>query len=192
LSHLPSDDDYMDLKHGDAMLPNGRSSRRVFPLKESRIRSLLSGETKDFWMEMIDILSDDALRDIFKGAFESELNKRFAGIPLSEIPAIPVPMLMRDFASYKINIHHDINTKVITTQYYLPSNDRQKHLGTSIYARGADGKFNLARKLEFTPGNSYSFSVSRYSWHAVDPMDESDGPRDSMMLIYFRVPGIDY
>ena len=192
LAHLPDDDVYMDLQHPDAMLPNRRSARLVFPLTEARIREKLTGEKREFWLEIIDILRDDRLRDIFKGALEPELKKRFGSIPLSDIPALPVPMLMRDHAFYKISIHPDINTKVMTTQYYLPSDSSQRHLGTSIYRRTLMKKFELVRKLEFTPGEAYAFAVSTYSWHAVDPISETDGPRNSLMLIYFRLPGIEY
>jgi hypothetical protein len=192
LDHLPEDEDYMDLKHGDAMLPNGRSARLVFPLKQDRVRNKLTGERREFWLEMIDIFTDEKLRDIFKGAFEPELKKRFNDMPLSEVPALPVPMLMRDIANYRISIHHDIDTKVITTQYYLPRDHSQEHLGTNIYRRNPDGGFALARKMDFSPGVSYAFAVSKHSWHAVDKMGENEGIRNSMMLIYFRVPGIDY
>lgn len=192
LANLPDDKAYMDLVHPDAMLPNQRSARLVFPLQESRVREKLTGEQRDFWLEMIDVLRDNKLRDIFKRAFEGELKKRFGAIPLAEIPALPVPMLLRDLAFYKINIHPDIDTKVMTTQYYLPRDMSQSHLGTSIYRTNMMKKFELVRKLEFMPGASYAFAVSKYSWHAVDPVSAADGPRNSLMLTYFRIPGVDY
>jgi hypothetical protein len=188
---LPPDDAYMELKHGDARRPDGSYARLVLPLKEERIRQSFTGEARDFWLELIDILRDPRLRDLFMKAFEPELRKRF-GTPLSEITALPVPMLMRDLPGYRISIHHDIDTKVITTQYYLPVDDSQKHLGTGIYRRNSDNKFELVRRMEFVPGAAYGFAVSGYSWHAVDPMSVREAPRNSLMLIYFRIPGIDY
>jgi hypothetical protein len=188
---LPPDDSYMELKHGDARRADGSYARLVFPLKEERIRQNLSGEVREFWLEFVNILRDSRLRDLFMKAFAPELQKRF-GSPLSEIPALPVPMLMRDLPGYKISIHHDIDTKVITTQYYLPLDDTQKHLGTGIYRRSPENKFELVRKLEFLPGAAYCFAVSGYSWHAVDPMSVGEAARNSLMLIYFRIPGIDY
>ncbi len=192
LAHLPNDDAYIELRHPDALLPDGRSARLVFPLTQDRIRQKLTGEMREFWLHVIDVLRDDRLRDIFKRALEPELKKRFGPIPLAQIPALPVPVLMRDFASYKISIHPDIDTKVITTQYYLPGDGSQSHLGTSIYRKTWRKSFKLVRKLQFVPGAAYAFSVSPYSWHAVDPLREADGPRNSMMLIYYRLPGIDY
>jgi hypothetical protein len=188
---LPPDEAYMELKHGDAQRPDGSYARRVFPLKEERIRQSLTGEAGEFWLEFVEILRDSRLRDLFMNAFEPELRKRF-GMPLSEIPALPVPMLMRDLPGYKISIHHDIETKVITTQYYLPADNSQEHLGTGIYRRNSDGKFELVRKMEFVPRAAYAFAVSGYSWHAVDPMRDGETARNSLMLIYFRIPGIDY
>lgn len=191
VASLPDDDGYMELKHGDAQRPDGTFARRVFPLKEERIRRTFSGETLEFWLQFTAILRDSRIRDLFLRALEPELRKRFK-MELSEIPALPVPMLMRDLPGYKISIHHDIDTKVITTQYYLPADNSQKHLGTGIYRRTAEGKFELKRRLDFLPRAAYCFAVSGNSWHAVDPMKEGEAPRNSLMLIYFRIPGIDY
>ena len=214
LANLPRDTDYMEQDdHPDAMLPNGRITRLVFPLQPDRIRACLSGETCEFWLELANVLCDTELYDVFKSALRPELYKRL-GESLDEITPYPAPMLIRDFSPYKLYIHKDTNDKLITTQYYLPRDNSQKHLGTNIYKRedtaatksdapGADardfagkyepfaGKFELIRKLEFTPRTSYCFAVSDYSWHSVDPISLAEPPRNSMMLIYYRVPGID-
>jgi hypothetical protein len=190
LASLPRDEDYSELKHWDALRPDGTSARLVFPLKADRIRRVFSGETREFWLDLAHILLDTQLGDLFKSAFEPELKKRF-GTPLGEIKVFPAPMLLRDFSQYKLYIHKDRDTKIITTQYYLPADYSQRHLGTNIYRQNPDGKFDLVRKLEFTPRTSYCFAVSQHSWHSVDPMNAGESPRNSMMLIYYSVPGID-
>ncbi len=190
LEHLPEDQAYIELRHADAIRPDGTSARLVFPFTRNMLAKL-PAEQRDFWSEFNEAMSSDAVCDVFKARLEPELTKRFH-MPLREIPAIPKLMLMRDMASYKINIHHDIEWKTITTQYYLPDDDSQRHLGTGIYARQPDGKFVQTHKMEFIPGNAYCFAVSKHSWHAVEPVGEIAKPRNSMMLIYFRDPGHDY
>jgi len=190
LGHLPDDSVYSELKHGDAIRPDGTSARLVLPISKASL-SKMSGDLRDFWEEFASIICCDEIRELFLKRFEAELFKRFQ-CPLSEIPAIPKFMLMRDLASYKINIHHDIEWKTLTTQYYLPDDDSQFDLGTSIYKRDPDGKFVETHKMDFMPGNSYCFAVSKYSWHGVKPVGEIPRPRNSMMLIYFRDEGHDY
>ena len=190
LKYLPEDRFFIELLHGDAMRPDGTSSRLVLPIQKKMI-SGLDRESYDFWLELSAIMCAPELRDIFKARLESDLRRRFE-CSLEQIPAIPKLMLVRDFSSYKINIHHDIDWKTITTQYYLPCSDGQRHLGTAIYMRKPDGEFVQTHKIDFLPGNAYCFAVSDNSWHAVEPVGEIPRPRNSMMLIYFRDEGHDY
>lgn len=191
LAHLPPTELYSELRHPDAIRSDGTCARLVFPLQGDRIRALLEGDTGAFWLDFSEALKDDRLATAFKKLFESELTMRFDR-PLLDVPAHPVPMLIRDFGGYRIRIHHDIDTKVITTQYYLPSNEDQRHLGTRVYRRLETGEFSRVRNLEFLPGVAYAFAVSRRSWHAVETMADTEQPRNSLMLIYYRVLGIDY
>jgi len=190
LKHLPEDRFFVELRHSDAIRPDGTSSRLVLPLQK-KMMSKLNPEQRDFWSELDAIMCARELRDIFKGRLEPELRRRFK-CSLDQVPAIPRLMLIRDFPSYKINIHPDIEWKTITTQYYLPWDDSQRHLGTSIYMRQPDGHFVETHKMDFLPGNAYCFAVSGQSWHAVESVGEIPRPRNSMMLIYFRDKGHDY
>jgi hypothetical protein len=191
LAHLPADTSYFELKHPDAARPDGTSARRVLPLGRKDLVAKLPPAQRAFWAELNDILCGNEIREIFLQAFEPVLIERF-NCPLSDVPAIPKLMLMRDMASYKISIHHDIDWKTITTQYYLPPDHEQQHLGTSIYRREPDGKFTETHRMDFTPGNSYGFAVTKHSWHAVKPVGEIPRARNSMMLIYFGKEGHDY
>ncbi len=190
LKQLPEDRHYIELRHGDAIRPDGTSSRLVLPLQKNLI-SKLNAEQRDFWSEFSAVMCARELRDIFKSFLEPELRRRF-NCSLDEVPAIPKLMLMRDFASYKIGIHPDVEWKTVTTQYYLPCDDSQRHLGTAIYMRQPNGRFIQTHKMDFLPGNAYCFAVSDRSWHAVEPVGKMSRPRDSMMLIYFRDHEHDY
>jgi hypothetical protein len=190
LSNLPRNEDYRPWEHPDAIRSDGTSARLLFPLKPDRIRRCFSGESREFWLDLAHILRDVELADLFKQVLEPDLKKRF-GTRLSEIKAFPALLLSRDYPSFHLRIHKDHPTKLITTQYYLPADSSQKHLGTNIYRRRRDDGFEMVRKINFVPRKSYCFAVSSNSWHSVDPMNPGEPPRNSMMLIYYRMPGID-
>lgn len=190
LDHLPPDEAYFPMRHPEALRPDGTSARSEFPLLASAFKRL-SPEQRDFWGEFGEILRAPELRDIYKKYLATELVKRF-DMPLSEIPAFPAPMLLRDTYGYKISVHHDTDTKVMTTQYYLPANDSQHHLGTVVNERLGGGKFGEVRQLEFLPNRGYCFSVSKYSWHSVRPTAPEDGTRNSLMLLYYTTHNTSY
>jgi hypothetical protein len=191
LSNLPESSAYYELRHPDAIRPDGSCARLAFPLKPERIRETLSGSAAQFWLELSDILRDEHLWGVFKDVLLPELERRF-GSSLSTMSIYPVPVLIRDLGDYRIRIHSDIDTKVVTCQCYLPPDDSQAHLGTSIYRRSPDRSFSPVRRLPFAPRTAYCFAVSRYSWHGVEKLASRERPRDSLMLIYYRIPGIDY
>ena len=150
LRFLPEDFAYTELRHGDAIRPDGTSARLVLPFRKDMMTKL-NPEQKDFWNHISSVMCGAEIKQMFLERLEPELLKRF-NCPLSEVPAIPKLMLMRDLAQYKINIHHDIEWKTITTQYYLPDDDSQRNLGTGIYKRYDGGKICRKRiKWIFLP-----------------------------------------
>jgi hypothetical protein len=94
-------------------------------------------------------------------------------------------MLLRDLGGYKISIHCDSFRKAITTQYYLPRDESQLHLGTTFHEKRRDGTFEEVTTLEFAPNTGYAFPVVADSWHSVRQMNQDDGERNSLMLIYY-------
>jgi hypothetical protein len=190
LRQLPDNSAYTELRHGDAIRPDGTSARLVLPFRNDMMKGLTSDQ-KEFWNHLKSVMCSVEIKEMFLERLEPELFKRF-NCPLNEVPAIPKLMLMRDLAQYKINIHHDIEWKTITTQYYLPEDESQRNLGTGIYKRYDDGKFVETHKMDFSPGNAYAFAVSKTSWHGVRPVGEIAKPRNSLMLIYFGREGYDY
>jgi hypothetical protein len=95
------------------------------------------------------------------------------------------PVLFRDITGYKISVHADNLDKVITSQIYLPRDESQAHLGTSFHRRKGDRSFEKVKTLPFTPNSGYAFPVTTESWHSVEQMRESDGARDTLMLIWY-------
>lgn len=183
LAQLPADAYYRELKHSDAMLPDGRSARLQFPLVPGNIARLPAAQAA-FWREVVAGLTAPAVDAAYKAKFAARL-EAVRGRPVDRIRLRHFPTLFRDLGGYRISIHPDSPRKAITTQFYLPADDSQVHLGTRFHARNADGSFREVRAMRFAPNSGYAFAVTPESWHSVEPMRPDDKPRNSLMVIVF-------
>lgn len=188
LGALPADGFYRELRHSDAVLPDGRSARLQFPLVAENIARLPEDQRR-FWMAVMGAVTSDRVIEAWKSRFADSL-VRVTGKPVSSIRLRPYATLFRDVGGYKISIHPDSPRKAITTQYYLPADESQLHLGTVFHTQRADGSFAVAKTMRFAPNSGYAFAVSPSSFHSVNPMRASDRPRNSLMVIirYDRGP----
>ena len=172
LEALPENRHYEELPHKDAMLPNGRSARLQFKLDEANIQRLPE-PYREFWMNYSPLFYSERL----KFAIFDKFGRKFH--------SNPQVMLLRDIAGYQILPHPDIPQKKVTTQFYLPRDDTKTHLGTWLYTREEE-EFHPAKQFRFQRNSGYSFLVSKTSWHGVERTQLTDGPRDSMMIIFYR------
>jgi len=181
LAMLPADRWYRELKHSDAILPDGRSARLQFPLLDSNIARLPPAQ-RAFWSSIAAAVQSREVEAAYKSKFAAAL-QRVSGRKLGAIRLRPYATLFRDLGGYRISIHPDSPRKAMTTQFYLPSDDSQAHLGTLFHRRNADGSFTQAKAMRFVPNSGYAFAVAPDSWHSVNPMRDGDLPRDSLMII---------
>jgi hypothetical protein len=144
----------------------------------------LPPEQRAFWQRVLLAVRDPALEKAFREKLKSGLHERFRE-SLNEIVLNPVPELIRDLTGYRIGAHTDIFKKVITTQFYLPEDDRQETLGTTFYRRHGGGTFEPVLRMPFLPACGYSFAVNTRSWHGVDAVPAQPRPRNSLMLTYY-------
>jgi hypothetical protein len=184
LDRLPATGRYRELRHRDAIRPDGRSARRKFYLFPEQIM-LLPSNHRSLWLSLCKQLRSRELQEAFKRRFRGALERRF-GRSIDRLSFYPVPMLLRDFGGYRIGIHGDSMSKAITVQLYLPRDEAQAHLGTRLHD-GRDGEAaSRVLALQFLPASGYAFPVMRHeSWHSVAQTSEADGVRDSLMLTYY-------
>lgn len=186
IANLPETRFYGQLKHSDAVLPSGLSARRKLELRPAQLRHLPAPQ-RDFWKKIGAVFESPELESCFKNLFAWALDQR----ALRAVKLRPVAMLLRDLGGYKISIHSDTFRKAITTQYYLPANDSQLHLGTTFHTKDSiSGEFSKVETLKFARNTGYAFPVTADSWHSVEPMTNSDGERNSLMLIYYVRQGL--
>lgn len=191
VTRLPTDAFYRELKHSDAILPDGRSARLQFPLVAGNIARLPRLQ-HEFWSEFVAGLMAPEVAASYKTKFRAAL-EGVTGRAVASIKLRPYPVLFRDLGGYKISIHPDSPHKAITTHYYLPADETQFHLGTLFHTKSDDGGFREAVALRFASNSGYAFAVTPASYHSVRPMRPNDRPRNSLMVIinYDRGPLID-
>jgi hypothetical protein len=183
IANLPETRYYGELHHNDARLPNGRSARRKLELRPAHLRKLPEPQRR-IWSDIALAFNAPELETAYKERFSAALERRFQR-PARDLNLHPAAMLLRDLGGYKISIHCDTFRKAITTQYYLPRDASQLHLGTIFHEKKHDGAIVEAKTLEFAPNSGYGFAVVADSWHSVRQMKEEDGERNSLMLIYY-------
>jgi hypothetical protein len=203
ITNLPVREAYHDLRHKDADLPDGTSTRKMFEFFEEQFVKLPQ-EQLGIWAGIRDALYDDRVRRaIFfklRVPIESRLgceNKTLAlrGNSWEDVEAYPRPALYRDEAGYKITPHPDSPLKIATVQFYLPTNDSQRNLGTFLYrprgwleriAAPWAGKFKTVKQFDFLPNSGYAFGVTTDSFHGRPPISGKAGLRHSILLFYLR------
>lgn len=183
LENFPSEEFYRELRHHDALLPDGRSARLKFDLLPSNIKRL-PGSQRTFWHEIARQMKSSPVNSAYKQKFAEVLQKA-TGRPIEKIKINAFPVLFRDTPGYKITIHPDSARKAITTQFYFPADESQAHLGTLFHERLPDGSFSKGKVMSFAPNSGYAFGVTPDSWHSVRLMHPEDKPRNTLMIIYY-------
>ena len=191
LDHLPETGRYRELRHREAIGPDGRSARRKFYLFPEHI-ALLPPAQRAIWLEVSRLLRSPALQDAFKRKFRRALEARF-NRSIERLTFYPVPMLLRDLGGYRIGIHNDSMSKAITVQFYLPRDESQAHLGTRFHEGRHGEAAGRTKTLAFRPASAYAFPVLYHAtWHSVAQTADADGERNSLMLTYYVQHGTDW
>lgn len=184
LAAMPDRQYYHELVHKDAIRSDGSSTRlRMYLYPELLWR--LPNEQRRVWLPVARALCSKQLEDAFKRKFRFALEERF-GKWVGRIGLYPVPILIRDQPGYRIGVHADAPTKAITVQFYLPSDDSKRHLGTIFHAGESGEAVEQTVQMPFLPASGYAFPVARTkSWHSAANAGERDSERVSMMVTYY-------
>ncbi|HEV2596043.1 MAG TPA: hypothetical protein VGU01_12665 [Sphingomicrobium sp.] len=184
LADMPSRRFYHELKHQDALRKDGSSTRLRMYLYPELLRSLPE-EQRAVWIPVAEALCSQELEIAFKRKFRRSLEERF-GKPVEKIGLYPIPILLRDQPGYRIGIHSDVKKKAITVQFYLPADERQRHIGT-LFHEGKNGEgATKTIQMPFLPASGYAFPVAlTKSWHSAATTTPEDGERVSMMVTYY-------
>jgi hypothetical protein len=181
LARLPADHEYDYIEHPDAVLPDGRKTRRLLDLTDASIARLKT-EDQPFWTRIKMVLASNMLQKALLLKFRDRINARY-GENWPEL--VTVPVFYRDYPGYFIREHPDAPYKVATMQLYFPKDESQIHLGTSFHLREGN-RFKLLKTNPFKPNSAYAFVRTDESWHSVKQLGEHESTRDSLAITIYE------
>jgi hypothetical protein len=195
LKHFPANDRFVQL--------NGEGTRRQYNLYDAGVDPG-SEEGRAAWSIVRRVLSSPEIAAALRAKLDSGLRIRAKGSREGwPIPMFPRPVLYADLDGYAIKPHPDTRRKVLTMQIYLPSDDTQRDLGTTIYKISPMGVFAWKsyglvkdKTLPFLPNSGYAFvvihpaySLLKSSWHGREAISVPvEKPRLSILNTYYREP----
>jgi hypothetical protein len=180
-----------------AMLPiadvrpvRGYKERFVFELAGEQLTSLPE-QKRFFWEALRKWLIAGRFGQVILNKFGQFLDQRFGK---QEVSLYDEALLVQDITNYKLGPHTDTPRKVITLLFYLPKDESQKHLGTSMYIpkdpsfrcpggpHHSHDKFERVFTMPFVPNALFAFLKTDVSFHGVEPIADEDCRR--WLLLY--------
>ena len=195
IGHWPDIDKYVDL--------NAARTRKQFTLHD-RKADAGDAERTQLWRMVSDAVSapeiEAAMRERLRRGLEIRAKGSGEGWP---VPMYPQPVLYADFEGYAIKPHPDTRRKVITMMIYMPDDDSQRELGTTVYKVSPMGVFAWKtyglvkdKTFPFLPNSGAAFVVIhpahnllRTSWHGRETISlKSNKPRMMLLNTYYARP----
>jgi hypothetical protein len=174
---------------------DGTSTRDKFFLTPDNL-ARLSPESAGLWSTYVRAVTDDQFKRAIFGKLAPDLAARF-GVAEDAVPDIECGheiMLVRDTEDYVIKPHPDGLNKFVTFQFYLPRDESQLELGTSLFRCRRSifrSTFEEVKRFPFRPNSAYAFAVSdspdRTSWHGRERLSGFAGARNTLMLLFQKV-----
>ena len=184
--HWPDIDRYVDL--------NGARTRKQYTLWDRRVEAG-DPERTALWRTVSDALSAPEIEAALRERLQKGLEIRAKGSGESwPVPMYPQPVLYADFDGYAIKPHPDTRRKVLTMLIYMPEDESQRELGTTVYKISPMGVFAWKsyglvkdKTAPFLPNTGFAFVVIHpthnllhTSWHGRDTIsiDNRQAPDD--------------
>ena len=158
----------------------------------------LTEEQRAFWGELHGWLVGGAFRQRVLEGFRPFLAQRFKG---QMVAFYDEALLVQDTTRYSLGPHTDAPRKVITFLFYLPKDESQCHLGTSLYLPKDRGfrcpggphyphaQFDRVWTMPFLPNSLFIFVKTDASFHGVEPVMDPDTRRWLLLYdIFHQIP----
>jgi hypothetical protein len=168
----------------------GYKERFVLDVGSDQVKSLPEGK-QAFWRDVCKWLIGGRFSSAVVSKFAAELRKRF-GTAATEL--YDEALLVQDITRYSLGPHSDAPRKAITLLFYLPQDESQKHLGTSLYVpkdpsfscpggpHYPHDKFDRVWTMPFVPNALFAFAKTDTSFHGVEPIQDENCRR--WLLLY--------
>jgi hypothetical protein len=191
-AHLPEPAAMIPIE--EARGAKGYKERFVLELNPGRLGALPEAQ-KNFWSGLGTWM--------LSGRLQAIMLQKFGPFMQRDADAFEFyadAMLIQDITDYKIGPHCDAPGKVITMLFYLPRDNSQAHLGTSIYVpkdrdfrcltgvhHSPDG-FDRVATMPFLPNSLFTFARSDTSFHGVEPVGDPDCRRWLLLFTIYARP----
>ena len=194
--HLPPDDAYKSLKALGRVEGDYPETRLVLPLTPEHVAALPE-PCRGFW--------DETARLFLSGQFGHMVLQKFGGLltqrfeNLAAVQFRHEALVIQDRTNYFLGPHTDNPTKVLSFLFYLPADDTQPHLGTSMYlpkdpsftSPGSEDhygfeKFNRLLTMPYVPNTLFAFMKTGNAFHGVEPIADANVER-ALLLYDIRI-----
>jgi hypothetical protein len=191
LRRLPPKDMFTTLKSLGRVGSDYPDTRFVLPLAPNNLTGIAE-PFRSFWSEVAGWLLGGGFGSKVLPKFGQFLEQRFDD--LDRMQFYDEALLVQDYTTYSLGPHTDSPIKVLSFLYYLPSDESQSHLGTTIYAPkdpqflcagGPHHPFELFRRvytMPYLPNSLFAFLKTENSFHGVEPVSGAEVRRD--LLLY--------
>jgi hypothetical protein len=189
--HLPPANAYKTLKALGRVSGDYADTRVVLPLTPDEVAALAE-PYRSFWNETAQWLLGGSFGQIVLQKFRHLLTHRFENP--SAIKFHHEALVIQDRTNYSLGPHTDSPAKVLSFLFYLPADDTQAHLGTSMYVPkdpsftcpgGPHHAFEGFRRLltvPYLPNTLLAFVKTPNAFHGVEPIAEPNVER--ALLLY--------
>jgi len=166
-------------------------ARLVMPLTRDAVAKLPGGQ-RAFWESLANWLLTGGFGSMLIAKFGPYLQQRLGD--LGKVGFQDEALIVRDGSTYALGPHTDARNKVLSLLFYLPPDNSQAHLGTSLYVPNdptfrceggphyEHGKFRRILTMPYLPNTLFAFMKTSNSFHGVEPINEPGIRRD--LLLY--------
>lgn len=183
----------------EARQMKGCKERFVLGLDAKNLATL-PADKQAFWSDLAGWMVGANFRSLILKKFQPFIDQRFAGIDGVEF--YDEALLVQDITNYSLGPHTDTPRKVVTLLFYLPPDDTQRHMGTSLYLpKDAEftcpggphhdrEKFVRLHTNPFAPNSMFAFFKTNNSFHGVEPVADPDCRRWLLLYDIFLHPAV--
>lgn len=196
LAHLPGDNGYIRLVDTDRV-GGGYSPQRLVLPPHKLAQAPIDPDRRQFLAKLFETFTGEELGARILGKFQQIIFQRFLLPGETSVPSLSIideACLMRDLVDYELGPHTDSTRKLVSVLFYLPANDTQPDLGTSLYipkerrfacAGGPHHPFDLFERVTTLPykrNTLLAFPKTPQCFHGVERVARADVRRDLLLL----------
>ena len=214
IKNLPTKNDYIAINKTGAVKSNYSAERYVFNLNYENIGKLENAK-KNTLNELLKVFTSPIFFNEVCKVFQKTLIDRISNFSDFEKKTFGHKnfeysirsSLVKDLQKYKLGVHTDTVHKFVTFLFYIPKDNSNANLGTTLYKpkKGAEinigekgnfhaslteteNNFDVVSTLPFSPNSLLLFPRSNQSFHGVEEINSKGVERNLIQLNYYFKP----